>query len=153
MLPNAADFLCIQILLIFPSVPPAVIGHLAKGPDPGFFSACARFGLLTFALLLLCVMEKTKLCRAGRQETCLLCAFTFTCRLSQQVIGRHQTGLHCSFRAQGQVKDFAFFFFLHKKSLNMNLILYKTLGQVVLDLKAKSKPARHLVLLLMEVKV
>lgn len=33
-------FLCIQILLIFPSVPPAVIGHLAKGPDPVFSCMC-----------------------------------------------------------------------------------------------------------------
>jgi len=40
MLPDCAAFLCIQILLISPSVPPAVTGHLAKGPDPVFSCMC-----------------------------------------------------------------------------------------------------------------
>lgn len=40
MLPNETAFLCIQVLLIFPSVLPAVIGHLAKGPDLVFSCMC-----------------------------------------------------------------------------------------------------------------
>lgn len=83
-------------------------------------------------------MERTKLCWAGRQE--MLCTFTFTCRLSQKVTGRHQDGLCCSFEAQGQVKEFAYFFaFSHTKS-HQNFILYKVLDrQVILDFKAKSR--------------
>lgn len=135
-------FLCIQVLLIFPSVPPAVIGHLAKGRDLGF-SCIAHFGLLTFALLPLCVMERTKLCWAGRQETCLLCASTAIGRLSK---GATETAAVSEQNNRLKILLFLLCFFnlYLQQAININLILYKALeGQIILDFKAISRPVRH----------
>lgn len=147
----------IQILLTFPSVPPAVKGHLAKRPDLVFVLR-VHTGLLTFALLLLCVMERTKFCWAGRQEIRLLYAFSFTCKLSQRVTGRNQSALVMLFQSiKTDGGSCQFFFFFHKdgrKALNMNLLSYKTADvHLALDLKVNTKPEGHLVLPRMKIKV
>lgn len=85
-------------------------------------------------------MERTKLCWAGRQETRLLCAFAFIGRLSN---GATETAAVS--QQKDRLKRVLFFFNLYlQQSLNINLILYKALeGQVILDFKAKSRPASH----------
>lgn len=123
-----------------------------------FCPACAHSGLLTFALLLLCVMERTKFCWAGRQEIRLLCAFSFTCKLSQRVTGRNQSALVMLFQSiKTDGGSCQFFFFFHKdgrKALNMNLLSYKTADvHLALDLKVNTKPEGHLVLPRMKIKV
>lgn len=154
MLPNGADFLCIQILLIFPSVPPAVIGHLAKGPDPGFFFCMCMLWPANLCIATAVWDGKNKIVPGWQAGNLSALCFHFYLQTEPTSYWEASNWTPLLFQSKGQVKDFAFFFASsYKKALNMNLILCKALGQVVLDLKSKSKPACHLVLLLMEVKV
>lgn len=139
MLPNGAAFLCIQILLIFPSVPPAAIGHLAKGPDLVFSCMCTLWPA-NLCITTPCVMERIKLCWAGRQETRLLCVSTSTCGLGNRV-----TETAALSEQKGRLKSllFCFFYLYIQKALNIYLISYKALGGQVVDFKGRSRPVAH----------
>lgn len=111
MLPNGRTVLCIQTLLIFPAFPPAVIGHLGKGPDLDFSFMCTLWPANLCITTLTCG-GKDKIVLGWQAGNPSVLWLHFYCRTEQWSYWDC-----CYFRAEGQVKKYtlwlSFYLFIY----------------------------------------